>query len=177
MTELFAFRRKRGIRSHRRRGRWVGLCRPGGVSRIPPFQGGQNSAHKRRAPSLPSGDPTEAQPSGGFGGERRRCAVTELFAFRRKRGIRSHRRRGRWVGLCRPGGVARITPCQGGQNGASGLPCKGRWQNLRFCRRGSNRRRRRHHNDSFFFILYYFLPSAPLPAGTCCAFPHAGRIP
>ena len=35
MTKLFAFRRKRGIRSHRRRGRWVGLCRPGGVPFTP----------------------------------------------------------------------------------------------------------------------------------------------
>ena len=52
----------------------------------------------------PIGVPAEAQRS-GFGGERRRCAVTKLFALGRKRGIRSHRRRGRWVGLCRPGGV------------------------------------------------------------------------
>ena len=42
----------------------------------------------------PMGSPPKPSRYGGFGGERRRCTVTELFAFRRKRGIRSHRRRG-----------------------------------------------------------------------------------
>ena len=40
-----------------------------------------------------NGVPAEAQPSGGFGGERRSSGVSELFALGRKRGIRSLRRR------------------------------------------------------------------------------------
>ena len=58
-----------------------------------PLSGGTSGGASHASPIAV---PAEAQPSGGFGGERRRCAVTELFALGRKRGIRSHRRRGRW---------------------------------------------------------------------------------
>ena len=68
MTELFALGRKRGIRSHRRRGRWVGLCRPGGVARITPLSAkltfpllGEPKIRTRKKAS-PIGVPAEAQP-------------------------------------------------------------------------------------------------------------------
>ena len=91
------------------KGRWR-LCRrrgfpvyPSAPSGHPPFQGGLKASSQ----SLPSGDPAEAQPSGGFGGERRSSVVTKLFAFRRKRGIRSLRRRKGEVAAMPPEGFSR----------------------------------------------------------------------
>ena len=131
MTELFALGRKRGIRSHRRRGRWKNprFCRRGspckgscrhrrlrGSPVSPPLSAkltspllGEAKIRTHQKPP-PSGAPPKPSRYGGFGGERRRCAVTELFALGRKRGIRSHRRRGRWKNprFCRRG-----SPCKG----------------------------------------------------------------
>ena len=71
----------------------------------------------RSAPSVPPiGAPAEAQPSGGFGGERRSSGVSELFALGRKRGIRSLRRRGN-VSFADKG-----VPVTGGQETSLGEP-------------------------------------------------------